>query len=92
MLREREASRALAQAEQAEARTHALYELTTSRLYLAKAREAASEAHYALALDLAERSTESSQRARTLALARESSLGTRPARPGASSSEGVSAE
>jgi hypothetical protein len=70
VLREREASNALAQVEHTQARSLARYELTLSRLYLAKARELASGAHYKLALELAERSTESSRRARTLAIAR----------------------
>ncbi|HEX5657280.1 MAG TPA: hypothetical protein VFX59_08795 [Polyangiales bacterium] len=70
VLREHQARRALERAEHTEARTLARYELTQSRLFLAKAREAAGEAHYRRALELAERSTESSRRASTLALAR----------------------
>jgi hypothetical protein len=70
VVREHEATRALHEAEAVQARTLARYELTLSRLYLAKAREAASEAHYALALDLAARSTDRARAARTLAIAR----------------------
>lgn len=75
VLRERAASRALAAAEQTDARRLARYELVQARLYLAKAHEAAGEAHYQLALDWAGRSTESSVRARTLAIARTGARG-----------------
>jgi hypothetical protein len=83
-LREHEASRALAQAEQVPSRSLARYELTLSRLYLAKAREAAGEAHYRLALDLAARSTGNARRARTLALARATPSGVTPSRASSS--------
>lgn len=86
-LRERRAGQALTSAEADRASERAPYELTLSRLYLAKARELASEAHYALALTLAERSTESALRARALSLARVGSSLRSPARGRASAHE-----
>lgn len=65
-LRARSAEHALQDVEQA-ALSKAPYELTLARLYLDKAREEASEAHYALALDLATRAEQNANRARVLA-------------------------
>jgi len=63
----RDAQLALQEAERARAGELALYELTLARLYLEKAREEASEAHYALALRLLQRSEESAHAALTRA-------------------------
>jgi hypothetical protein len=59
----RDAERALRAAEQAQAGQYAVYELTLSKLYLAKAREEAAEAHYALALRLLRQSEQNSHKA-----------------------------
>ena len=62
--------RALTQAESAQAAQYARYELTLAKLYLVKAREASSEAHYASALDLLRHAEHSAHRADALARAR----------------------
>lgn len=66
LVRSRAAERALAEAEVAQSARHASYELILARLYLEKAREEAGEAHYASALDLADRAAQSARRAEAL--------------------------
>ena len=68
--RSRAVERALEQAERVNAAQHARYELTLAKLYLEKAREASSEAHYASALDLLRYAESSALRADALARAR----------------------
>ena len=66
----RAAESAVEAAESAQSDKYASYELVHARVLLDKAHEEASEAHYALALDLAERAEQSARRARALAHAR----------------------
>jgi hypothetical protein len=59
----RQAERTLRAAEQAHADERAVYELTLSKLYLAKAREEAGEAHYAVAQRFLQRSEQNARKA-----------------------------
>lgn len=63
----RDAERSVRAAEQAGADSHASYELTLSKLYLAKAREEAGEAHYAIARTWLKHARKNAQKALALA-------------------------
>lgn len=73
-IRQRAAERSLAAAETTQAVSEkAPYELWLSRLYLAKAREEAGQAHYALARELLATSQQNAVLARQLSLSRPAS-------------------
>jgi hypothetical protein len=59
----RDAQLALQEAERARAGEHAVYEYALAKLYLEKAREEAAEAHYAVALQLLQRSRDNAHAA-----------------------------